>query len=47
VSYKAKAAQGGYFRELLSSNEEIHSYSTLLKLSRDAIDTLQKTEYAL
>src|SRR5450631_3131591 len=49
VSYnKQKLHKVGYFRELLLSNEEIHSnIRPLLKLSRDAIVRLQKTEYAL
>ncbi len=49
VSYnKQRLHKVGYFRELLSSNEEIHSnIRRLLKLSRDAIVRLQKTEYAL
>jgi len=48
VSYnKQKLHKVGYFLELLSSNEEIHSnIRPLLKLSRDAIVRLQKTEYA-
>ena len=49
VSYnKQRLHKVGYFRELLSSNEEIHSnIRPLLKLSRDAIVRLQKTEYGL
>ena len=49
VSYsKQKLHKVGYFRELLSSNEEIHpNIRPLLKLSRDAIVRLHKTEYAL
>ena len=49
VSYnKQRLHKVGYFRELLSSNEEIHSnIRPLLKLSRDAIVRIQKTEYAL
>ena len=49
MSYnKQRLHKVGYFRELLSSNEEIHSnIRPLLKLSRDAIVRLQKTEYAL
>jgi len=49
VSYsKQRLHKVGYFRELLSSNQEIHSnIRPLLKLSRDAIVRLQKTEYAL
>jgi transposase len=38
----------GYFRELLSSNAEVHpSIRPLLKLSRETIERCQKTEYAL
>ena len=49
VSYnKQKLHKVGYFRELQSSNQEIHpNIRPLLKLSRDAIVRLQKTEYAL
>ena len=49
VSYnKQRLHKVGYFRELLSSNEEIHpSIRPLLKLSRETIVRLQKTEYAL
>ncbi len=49
VSYnKQRLHKVGYFRELLSSNQEIHpNIRPLLKLSRDAIVRLQKTEYAL
>jgi transposase len=37
-----------YFRELLSTNEEIHpSIRPLLKLSRETIERCSKTEYAL
>src|ERR1700682_4323056 len=37
-----------YFRELLSSHEEVHeSIRPLLKLSRETIVRLQKTEYGL
>jgi len=37
-----------YFRELLSTNEEVHpSIRPLLKLSRETIERCQKTEYAL
>ena len=37
-----------YFRELLSSNDEItESIRPLLQLSRDTVVRLQKTEYAL
>ena len=38
----------GYFRELLASNEEVNeSIRPLLRLSRDTIARLQKTERAL
>src|SRR6202163_2076344 len=38
----------GYFRELLSSNEEVHeNIRPLLRLSRETIVRCQKTEYAL
>ena len=49
VSYnKQRLHKVGYFRELLSSNEEIDpSIRPLLKLSRETIVRLQKTEYAL
>src|SRR5580704_10700282 len=49
VSYnKQRLHKVGYFRELLSSNQEVHeSIRPLLKLSRDTIVRLQKTEYAL
>ena len=49
VSYsKQRLHKVGYFRELLSSNQEIHpNIRPLLKLSRDAIVRLQKTEYTL
>jgi transposase len=37
-----------YFRELLSTNEEVNEgIRPLLRLSRDSIVRLQKTEYAL
>src|SRR5438309_1728829 len=37
-----------YFREWLSTNEEVHpSIRPLLKLSRETIERCQKTEYAL
>ena len=40
--------QVGYFRELLSIKEEVkESIGALLKLSRETIVRLQKTEYAL
>ena len=44
VSYsKQRLHKVGYFRELLSSNEEIHpNIRPLLKLSRDAIVRLQE-----
>jgi transposase len=45
---KQKLHKVGYFRELLSSNEEIHeNIRPLLRLSRDTIVRLQKTEYGL
>ena len=46
VSYnKQRLHKVGYFRELLSSNQEVHeSIRPLLKLSRDTIVRLQKTE---
>jgi transposase len=49
VSYnKQRLHKVGYFRELLASNQEIHpSIRPLLKLSRETIVRLQKTEYAL
>ena len=49
VSYnKQRLHKVGYFRELLSTNEEVHeSIRPLLKLSRETIVRLQKTEYAL
>jgi transposase len=49
VSYnKQRLHKVRYFREMLSSNEEIdESIRPLLKLSRDTIVRLQKTEYAL
>jgi transposase len=49
VSYnKQRLHKVGYFRELLASNEEIHSsIRPLLKLSRETIVRLQKTDYAL
>ena len=38
----------GYFRELLTSNQEIHeNIRPLLRLSRETIVRCQKTEYAL
>src|SRR3954464_544380 len=37
-----------YFRELLATNKEVHeSIRPLLKLSRESIERLQKTDYAL
>src|SRR6267143_2590887 len=49
VSYnKQRLHKVGYFRELLSTNEDVHeSIRPLLKLSRDPVVRLQKTEYAL
>jgi transposase len=49
VSYnKQRLHKVGYFRELLSHNEEIHpSIRPLLQLSRETIVRLKKTEYAL
>jgi transposase len=49
VSYnKQRLHKVGYFRELFSTNEDVHeSIRPLLKLSRDAVVRLQKTEYAL
>ena len=49
VSYnKQRLHKVGYFRELLSSNEEVHeSIRPLLRLSRETIVRCQKTEYAL
>src|SRR5215475_4566338 len=45
---KQKLHKVGYFRELLSSNEDIHeNIRPLLRLSRDTIVRLQKTDYAL
>ena len=45
---KQRLHKVGYFRELLAANEEIHeSIRPLLKLSRETIVRLQKTEYAL
>ena len=45
---KQRLHKVGYFRELLSSHEEVHeSIRPLLKLSRETIVRLQKTEYAL
>jgi transposase len=49
VSYnKQRLHKVRYFRELLSTNEDVHeSIRPLLRLSRDSIVRLQKTEYAL
>ena len=49
VSYnKQRLHKVGYFRELLSSNEEVQeSIRPLLRLSRETIVRCQKTEYAL
>src|SRR5713226_5140412 len=49
VSYnKQRLHKVRYFRELLSTNEEVNeSIRPLLRLSRDSIVRLQKTEYAL
>ena len=49
VAYnKQRLHKVGYFRELRASNEEIHeSIRPLLKLSRETVVRLQKTEYAL
>src|SRR6266536_2056492 len=45
---KRRLYKVGYFRELLSSNEEVNeSIRPLLRVSRDSIVRLQKTEYAL
>jgi transposase len=45
---KEKLHKVGYFRELLSSKGEVHeSIRPLLRLSRETIVRLQKTEYAL
>jgi CRP-like cAMP-binding protein len=45
---KQRLHKVGYFRELLSTNEEIdESIRPLLRLSRETIVRLQKTEYAL
>jgi transposase len=42
---KQKLHKVGYFRDLLSSNEEIHeNIRPLLRLSRDTIVRLQKTD---
>jgi transposase len=49
VTYnKQRLHKVGYFHELLSTNEEVmESIRPLLKLSRETIVRLQKTEYAL
>jgi len=49
VSYnKQRLHKVRYFRDLLSSNEEVkESIRPLLRLSRDTIVRLQKTEYAM
>ena len=49
VSYnKQRLHRAGYFRELLSTNEDVHeSIRPLLRLSRDSIVRLQKMEYTL
>src|ERR1700722_983464 len=49
VSYnKQRLHKVGYFRELLATNEDVHeSIRPLLKVSRDTVVRLQKTEYAL
>jgi transposase len=45
---KQRLHKVGYFRQLLSTNEEIdESIRPLLRLSRETIVRLQKTEYAL
>ena len=45
---KQRLHKVGYFRELLSTNEEVHeSIRPLLRLSRETIVRCQKTEYAL
>src|SRR3977135_2924852 len=45
---KQRLHKVSYFRELLSSNTEVHpSIRPLLKLSRETIERCQKTEYAL
>jgi transposase len=45
---KQRLHKVGYFRELLSTSKEIHeSIRPLLRLSRETIVRLQKTEYAL
>src|SRR5262252_9429916 len=45
---KQRLHKVGYFRELISKNEEVHdSLRPLLQVSRETIVRLQKTEYAL
>ena len=45
---KQRLHKVSYFRELLSTNEEVPpSIRPLLKLSRETIERCQKTEYAL
>ena len=45
---KQRLHKVGYFRELLSTNEDIHdSLRPLLQVSRETIVRLQKTEYAV
>ena len=45
---KQRLHKASYFRELLSSNMEVHpSIRPLLKLSQETIERCQKTEYAL
>jgi transposase len=45
---KQRLHKVGYFRELISNNEEVHeSIRPLLQLSRETIVRCQKTEYAL
>lgn len=45
---KQRLHKVSYFRELVSTNEEVHpSIRPLLKLSRETIERCQKTEYAL
>jgi len=45
---KQRLHKVGYFRELLATNKDIHdSIRPLLRLSRETIVRLQKTEYAL
>src|ERR1700758_3702313 len=45
---KQRLHKVGYFRELISKNEEVHeNIRPLLRLSRETIDRCRKTEYAL